>query len=77
MCGLRACANIGAVKIGQWLHDDIVKRGMEGDVFMGNTLVHMLGKCGFLEEAILVFGATSSRRSFKKYHDHGLCPARL
>lgn len=55
MCGLRACASTGSIRKGQRLHSDIVKRGIERDGFLGNTLVDMLGKCGLLEEAVLVF----------------------
>eukprot|EP00250_Pteridium_aquilinum_P019233 c24358_g2_i1 orf=414-2213(+) len=55
ICGLKACASTGASKTGQRLHTDIVNRGMEGDLYLRNTLVDMLGKCGLLEEAHFVF----------------------
>ncbi|KAI5074912.1 hypothetical protein GOP47_0010873 [Adiantum capillus-veneris] len=51
ICGLRACTITGAFRIGQGLHSEIVKRGVEGDLQLGNTLVDMLGKCGLLEDA--------------------------
>ncbi|MCO5599144.1 hypothetical protein L7F22_053244 [Adiantum nelumboides] len=61
LCGLRACTITRAFRIGQGLHSGIVKRGMEGDFQLGNTLVDMLGKCGLLEEARSVFDKLPNR----------------
>lgn len=61
MCGLRACAGTGALRMGQDLHTEIIKRGMEGDFQLGNTLVDMLGKCGLLEDARAVLDSFPNR----------------
>ncbi|KAI5074007.1 hypothetical protein GOP47_0012020 [Adiantum capillus-veneris] len=51
MCSLRACSLIGNTIRGQELHAEIVKKGYDSDLFVGNTLVDMLAKCGLLVEA--------------------------
>ncbi|KAH7294684.1 hypothetical protein KP509_27G013400 [Ceratopteris richardii] len=59
--GLRACANSRDINCGRQLYVEIVKRGMEQDFQIGNTLVDMFGKCSSLEEARLVFDGLPSR----------------
>eukprot|EP00250_Pteridium_aquilinum_P015263 c22481_g3_i1 orf=155-3055(+) len=55
-CGLKACSSTeGALKKGQALHVEIIKKGIEGDGIVGNALVGMYAKSGALVEAHKVF----------------------
>lgn len=56
VCSLKVCGSLGATRQGQEMHSMIVKRGLEEDLFIGNTLVVMYGKCGTLKEAQAVYG---------------------
>lgn len=58
---LKACASIGAIAEGKQFHSQIVQRGLEADIIVGNSLVDMYVKCGSLEEAQKVFDSLSSR----------------
>ncbi|MCO5546608.1 hypothetical protein L7F22_000038 [Adiantum nelumboides] len=55
VCGLKACAGSGALHAGQRLHAELVIDGHEIEPSVGNTLVDMYAKCGFLIEAEDVF----------------------
>lgn len=50
---LKACG--GDINIGLELHLEILKKGCEGDDCVGNALVDMYGKCGWLTDAQAVF----------------------
>ncbi|KAI5068823.1 hypothetical protein GOP47_0017168 [Adiantum capillus-veneris] len=52
---LQACSNTGDVLAGQELHTCIVLKGFDLDLFVGNTLVNMYGKCGLLSDAQNMF----------------------
>ncbi|KAI5062635.1 hypothetical protein GOP47_0023174 [Adiantum capillus-veneris] len=55
-CSLKACANVGTPLKGQETHAEIARRGMlEKDPVVGNSLVDMYGKCGWLTKAQEVF----------------------
>eukprot|EP01018_Ginkgo_biloba_P037440 Gb_29880 [translate_table: standard] len=58
---LSACAQLGALHQGKWIHNHIVKRGFESDVSMGNSLVDMYAKCGSIEFALFMFDSMSKR----------------
>ncbi|KAH7288566.1 hypothetical protein KP509_31G031800 [Ceratopteris richardii] len=52
LCILKACGNLGAVKQGEYVHDEIVRQGfLSNNILLGNALVHMYSKCGALEKA--------------------------
>eukprot|EP00250_Pteridium_aquilinum_P004394 c14605_g2_i1 orf=148-993(+) len=48
---LKLCGSIRSVRESRILHVDIIKRGLEGDLFVGNALVYAYAKCQVLEEA--------------------------
>ncbi|CAM8896514.1 unnamed protein product [Rhodiola kirilowii] len=50
-CVLKACVGIADSGVGLQVHAAIVKVGLESNLFNGNGLVSMYGKCGFLLEA--------------------------
>lgn len=50
-----ACASIGALEQGKWVHGHLVKSGLKLIAFVGNTLLDMYGKAGSIEDARKVF----------------------
>ncbi|KAJ7540063.1 hypothetical protein O6H91_10G000500 [Diphasiastrum complanatum] len=58
---LKACANLAALEQGKQLHFEIIKRGFQSDVVVGNTLVDMYAKCGCTEDARELFENMSER----------------
>ncbi|KAH7290109.1 hypothetical protein KP509_30G032300 [Ceratopteris richardii] len=58
---LKSCSTTGGFLQGMILHDKVIKRGLDSDVVLQNTLVDMYSKCGFLEEAQRVFDRLSSK----------------
>ncbi|PWA43784.1 Pentatricopeptide repeat-containing protein [Artemisia annua] len=52
---LSACAQVGALDIGRWLHSYIDRNHRGSDVVVGTALVDMYSKCGDLESAEYVF----------------------
>jgi pentatricopeptide repeat protein len=57
---LNACASIAALEEGRCAHEQIVERGWDSDVFIGNCLVDMYVKCGSTEDASRVFNKIPS-----------------
>lgn len=52
---LKACGSAGAIDKGREVHTEIVELGLEGDHFIGSTLVDMYSKCGSLADGLRVF----------------------
>ena len=52
---LSACARLGALDLGKWVHMYAESHGLEGNVYVGNALMDMYAKCGIIEKAIAVF----------------------
>ncbi|XP_047064115.1 pentatricopeptide repeat-containing protein At4g38010-like [Lolium rigidum] len=52
---LSACASLGALESGRWVHQYIERKGIEWDVHVGTSLVDMYAKCGCLETSLSVF----------------------
>ncbi|KAL6123315.1 hypothetical protein ACLB2K_075837 [Fragaria x ananassa] len=52
---LAACAHLGAVDHGAWVHGYLRRSGVESDVVIGTALVDMYGKCGCVGKAYEVF----------------------
>lgn len=50
-CVLKACSGLDNLRVGLQVHDAIVKVGLDSNLFIGNALVAMYGKCGCLREA--------------------------
>lgn len=61
VCSLRALGNVGDHDKGQVLHIDITSKGLEGDPFVGNTLVGMYAKSGSFKEARYIFDRLEAR----------------
>lgn len=52
---LRACANVGLTDKGQRLHAEILRKGLLESDLVGNSLVYLYARCGFLSRAHEVF----------------------
>ena len=61
VCGMKACGSIGASFKGQEMHGEIIKRGLEKETNIGNTLINMYAECGLLVAAQQVFDNLPSR----------------
>ncbi|CAN6484489.1 unnamed protein product [Victoria cruziana] len=52
---LSACAELGALDLGRWVHAHADRMGCERNVSFSNALVHMYSKCGLIDMAYQVF----------------------
>eukprot|EP01018_Ginkgo_biloba_P039390 Gb_11905 [translate_table: standard] len=52
---LPACAGLAALEHGKQVHEDIIRSGLQSDVFVGNALIDMYAKCGGIQNACHVF----------------------
>lgn len=52
---LSACASLGALDHGKWVHNYLVRSGLECDIVVGTALIDMYGKCGSVRRAFEVF----------------------
>ncbi|KAI5056069.1 hypothetical protein GOP47_0029590 [Adiantum capillus-veneris] len=55
ICTLKACATIQDIKRGQQMHTDVVLKGFDDDIRIGNTLLDLYFKCGLLADAEMSF----------------------
>eukprot|EP01018_Ginkgo_biloba_P025976 Gb_06693 [translate_table: standard] len=58
---LLACAHVGALQQGRWIHDYIIRSGFELDVFVQNSLINMYVKCDCIDVASQLFKKMSRR----------------
>ncbi|KAK3159220.1 hypothetical protein QOZ80_2AG0147350 [Eleusine coracana subsp. coracana] len=56
-----ACAEVGALGLGMWVHRFIVRRGLERKVRVANSLIDMYARCGQVELAAQVFRSMRKR----------------
>ncbi|XP_031476303.1 pentatricopeptide repeat-containing protein At3g62890-like [Nymphaea colorata] len=61
---LPACAHLGAMDLGQWIHAYIDKNRIRMDVYVTTALIDMYGKCGNVEEARRVFEMAKEKDAF-------------
>lgn len=52
---LSACAHLGALNQGKWIHEFIYHNRLRLNVFVGTALIDMYAKCGAVDEAEKVF----------------------
>ncbi|CAM9001185.1 unnamed protein product [Rhodiola kirilowii] len=52
---IQACANMGYIKKGKWVHHKLITYGISGDTFIDTALTDMYGKCGDLRMSRRVF----------------------
>lgn len=58
---LSACARVGALSQGKWVHAYIKKNKINISGFLGTALVDMYSKCGCIEKALEVFYSTKNK----------------
>jgi pentatricopeptide repeat protein len=74
---LNACASVVALVEGRDIHEQIIQRGFESDVFVGSGLIDMYVKCGSMDDAWRVFNKMPVRNvvswtaMLKGYAMHG------
>lgn len=61
---LSACAHLGAIDMGKWIHAYIRRKNLRIDVVLGNAIIDMYCKCGSVEEALMVFDGLSVKNIF-------------
>ncbi|KAI4346267.1 hypothetical protein L6164_013333 [Bauhinia variegata] len=78
-CVIKACTRLLDVEFGELIHGFAVKTGSVSDVFVGNALIAMYGKCGFVEKAFKVFEFMPQRNlvswnsMMNGYSENGFC----
>nr|AYM00481.1 pentatricopeptide repeat protein [Salvia miltiorrhiza] len=60
---LSACAQLGALGLGKWLHRLIEKECLEPSIYISTALIDMYMKCGSVEEARKLFDAMVERNA--------------
>ncbi|CAN6466926.1 unnamed protein product [Victoria cruziana] len=55
VCILSACASVGAQSIGRRIHEHVIQKGFQFNVFLMNALINMHARCGNLELALKLF----------------------
>ncbi|XP_042476612.1 pentatricopeptide repeat-containing protein At2g20540 [Macadamia integrifolia] len=58
---LPACAQLGALELGKWIHAYADKNGLLKNTFICNALIEMYAKCGSIDEASHLFSKMSYR----------------
>ncbi|KAL8125721.1 hypothetical protein AgCh_013110 [Apium graveolens] len=58
-----ACANLGALGQGMWIHSYAKQNKLDSNPILATALVNMYSKCGYLELALSVFVGTSAKDS--------------
>ncbi|KAG9456929.1 hypothetical protein H6P81_001437 [Aristolochia fimbriata] len=61
---LSACAHMGALDMGSWIHAYVKHHRFRVDAVLGNALIDMYCKCGTLESALEVFHGLSKRNIY-------------
>ncbi|XVE89060.1 hypothetical protein DITRI_Ditri19aG0120100 [Diplodiscus trichospermus] len=58
---LSACARLGALDLGKWVHLYAENNGYKGNVYVGNALIDLYAKCGLIKNAIDVFKSMDNK----------------
>ncbi|KAH7297812.1 hypothetical protein KP509_25G013800 [Ceratopteris richardii] len=77
-CSLQACCSIGDMNKGREIHYDIIEQGLLKDTIIGNILLSMYIKSGFLQtgkqvfDELIVRDSVSWNTMLSGYAEHGL-----
>jgi pentatricopeptide repeat protein len=52
---LSACARLGALDYGRWVHEHIDRKAIKWDIQIGTAMVDMYAKCGCIEMSMQIF----------------------
>ncbi|XP_057477836.1 pentatricopeptide repeat-containing protein At1g08070, chloroplastic-like [Actinidia eriantha] len=58
---LSACARLGALDMGKWVHVYAESNGYKENIFVSNALIDMYAKCGSIDDSIDVFNSLSTK----------------
>ncbi|EEF28314.1 pentatricopeptide repeat-containing protein At2g42920, chloroplastic [Ricinus communis] len=58
---LNACACLGAIRQGEWIHDYMVKKKFELNPIVVTAIIDMYSKCGSIDKAVQVFQSAPRR----------------
>ncbi|KAL5814758.1 hypothetical protein ACOSQ4_025399 [Xanthoceras sorbifolium] len=61
---LSSCAQLGAMDVGEWIHENIKKQRMKLNCHLTTSLIDMYSKCGNLEKALEIFNSVERRDVF-------------
>ncbi|KAK4350636.1 hypothetical protein RND71_029949 [Anisodus tanguticus] len=61
VCVLSACAQLGALELGKWVHSYVEKYNIEVNHIVGSALVNMYSRCGDIDEAVHIFEDLKAR----------------
>ncbi|OIT25875.1 PREDICTED: putative pentatricopeptide repeat-containing protein At5g59200, chloroplastic [Nicotiana attenuata] len=61
VCVLSACAHLGALELGKWVHSYVDKYNIEVNHIVGSALVNMYSRCGDIDEAASLFEGLEAR----------------
>ncbi|CAI8610078.1 unnamed protein product [Vicia faba] len=61
VAALSACAELGDLKLGRWIHWYVKKRQKQPSVRLNNALMHMYASCGIIDEAYQMFTKMSRK----------------
>lgn len=60
---LKACADLGDVTMGSLVHGLVIRRGLDNDLFVGNSLIDMYSKCSNADSAFNAFKEMPQRNN--------------
>ncbi|KAJ8616169.1 hypothetical protein MRB53_035541 [Persea americana] len=58
---LLACAELGNLNVGKWVHSQVIVKGLVVNLQLGTVLLNMYSKCGVIDLALQIFGRMSER----------------
>lgn len=58
---LSACAEVGNLNVGKWVHSHVVVKGLVVNLQLGTALLNMYAKCGVIDLALQIFGRMCER----------------
>ncbi|KAH7569265.1 hypothetical protein JRO89_XS06G0134100 [Xanthoceras sorbifolium] len=58
---LSACAQLGALSMGKWVHGLVKSKKFESNIFVSTALIDMYAKCGSIVEARQLFDSTPEK----------------
>ncbi|KAL9233462.1 hypothetical protein vseg_008460 [Gypsophila vaccaria] len=56
-----ACADLALKSCGQQIHSKIIRRGLDRNTVLGNTLIDMYAKCGIIDDSRKIFETLPSK----------------
>lgn len=60
---LTACANLGALTQGLWVHSYVKHHNLESNTILATAIIDMYAKCGYIEAALSVFEGIKNKDS--------------